>query len=62
MMKYTNYILIILGAIVALYSKTGTEQNLFILIAGITMLMLGVYRISKTIPSKFNDEENNETN
>lgn len=62
MMKYLNYILIILGAIIALYSKIVTEQNLFILIGGITMLMIGVYRISKTIPSKFKDEENNETN
>ncbi len=61
-MKYINYILIILGSIIALYSKTGTEQNLFILIAGITMLMIGIYRISKKIPSKFNDEENNEIN
>jgi len=59
-MKYINYILIILGAFVALYAKTGTEQNLFILIAGIVMLMIGIYRISKTIPSKFNDEEKNQ--
>lgn len=59
-MKYINYILIIFGAFVALYAKTGTEQNLFILIAGIVMLMLGIYRISKTIPSKYNDEEKNE--
>jgi LPXTG-motif cell wall-anchored protein len=58
-MKYINYILIIFGASVAIYAKTGTEQNVFILIAGIVMLMLGIYRISKTIPS--NDEENNET-
>ena len=59
-MKYINYLLIILGASVAIYAKTGTEQNLFILIAGIVMLMIGIYRISKTIPSKFNDEENKE--
>lgn len=64
-MKYFNYILIILGALVALYAKTVTEENLFILIAGIIMLMVGIYRISKAIPSKFNDDqdqENNETN
>lgn len=61
-MKYINYILIIFGAFVALYAKTGTEQNVFILIIGIVMLMLGIYRISKTIPSKFKDEEKNEMN
>jgi LPXTG-motif cell wall-anchored protein len=59
-MKYINYILIIFGAFVALYAKTGTEQNLFILIAGIVMLMIGVYRISKTIPSKSNDDQDTE--
>lgn len=62
MMKYINYILIILGVSIVLYAKTVTEQNLFILIAGIVMLMIGIYRISKTIPSKFNDEENKENN
>lgn len=61
-MKYINYILIILGAFVALYAKAGTEQNLFILIAGIIMLMIGIYRISKTIPSKSHEEENKENN
>ena len=62
-MKYLNYLLIILGSVVAIYAKTGTEQNQYILIGGITMLMAGIYRISKTIPSR-NDEndslDNNE--
>ncbi|MCH4552745.1 hypothetical protein [Aestuariibaculum lutulentum] len=56
-MKYINYILIVLGAVVAIYSKAGEEQNQYILIAGIIILMAGIYRISKTIPSK-NSEEN----
>ncbi len=56
-MKYLNYILIVLGSIVAIYAKTGTEQNEYILIGGIVVLMIGVYRISKTIPSK-NDDDN----
>lgn len=51
-MKYINYIFIILGAMVAIYAKTGTEQNQSILIGGIVMLMVGVYRISKSVPSK----------
>ena len=55
-MKYFNYLLIILGAIVALYSKAGTEQNQYILIGGIVVLMIGIYRISRNIPSK-NDED-----
>ncbi|WP_240491757.1 hypothetical protein [Flavivirga aquatica] len=57
MMKYLNYILIITGAVIAMYAKTGIEQNQYILIGGIIMLMLGVYRISRTIPSKQDKEE-----
>ncbi|MCL6296661.1 hypothetical protein [Jejuia spongiicola] len=56
-MKYFNYILIVIGAIVALYSKAGTEQNQYVLIGGIVVLMIGIYRISRNIPSK-NDEDN----
>jgi hypothetical membrane protein len=51
-MKYLNYILIILGSFVAISAKSGTEQNEYILIGGIALLMIGIYRISKTIPSK----------
>ncbi len=61
-MKYINYILIVLGAIVAIYSKAGEEQNQYVLIAGIIILMTGVYRISKTIPSKNREEEYTEDN
>lgn len=60
-MKYLNYLFIIIGAVVAMYAKTGTEQNQYILIGGIALLMVGIYRITKTIPSK-NDEEDNQEN
>lgn len=57
-MKYLNYIIIILGAIVAIYAKFNTEQNQYILIGGIVLLMIGIYRISKTIPSKKDNDSN----
>jgi len=60
-MKYFNYLLILLGAIVAMYAKAGEQQNQLLLISGIIILMVGVYRISRTIPSKRDnnqDEEN----
>jgi general stress protein CsbA len=57
-MKYLNYILILLGSIVAISAKSGTEQNEYILIGGIVVLMIGVYRISKRIPSKNDDDTN----
>lgn len=56
-MKYLNYILILIGAIVAIYSKAGEQQNQYVLITGIVLLMIGVYRISKTISSKKDPEE-----
>ena len=33
-MKYLNYILIIVGAFVAMYAKVGVDQNQYILIGG----------------------------
>uniref|UniRef100_UPI00404920FB hypothetical protein n=1 Tax=Gelidibacter sp. TaxID=2018083 RepID=UPI00404920FB len=57
--RFISVLLIVFGAIVAVYAKAGAEQNVYILIAGIVLLMFGVYRISKNIPSK-NDQETNE--
>ncbi len=56
-MKYLNYILILVGAFIAMYAKAGADQNQALLVIGIVMLMLGVYRVSRTIPSK-NSEHN----
>ncbi|WP_034044830.1 hypothetical protein [Wocania ichthyoenteri] len=61
-MKYFNYILIVLGAIIAIYSKTGTDQNQYILIGGIVVLMIGIYRISRNIPSKNINDDSVDTN
>lgn len=61
-MKYINYILIVFGASVALYAKAGEEQSVVILILGIVVFMIGIYRISKTIPSKNTDSEEDQTN
>lgn len=57
-MKYLNYFLILLGAIVAIYAKADEHQNQTILIIGIVILMIGIYRISKSIPSKNSEDEN----
>jgi hypothetical membrane protein len=58
-MKNINYFLIVLGALVALYAKAGDAQNQLILIAGIVVLMIGIYRIAKTIPSKKDNNDDN---
>lgn len=54
--RLINILLIIIGGFIAIYSKAGTEQNQYVLIGGIFILMFGVYRISRNIPSK-NDQE-----
>ncbi|MDO6761551.1 hypothetical protein Q4566_15165 [Tamlana sp. 2_MG-2023] len=56
-MKYLNYILIAVGAFVAMYAKTNAEQNQYVLIGGIVVLMIGIYRVAKTVPSKTEREE-----
>ena len=56
-MKNFNYLLIIIGAVIAIYSKAGSEQNQYILIGGIVVLMTGIYRISRNIPSKNTDDD-----
>jgi hypothetical protein len=54
--RFISLLLIIIGGFVAIYAKAGMEQNQYVLIGGIVILMIGVYRISKNIPSK-NDPE-----
>ncbi|MFK7782579.1 hypothetical protein [Psychroserpens sp.] len=62
MSRLISYILIVTGAFVAIYAQAGEDQNQFLLIGGIVALMLGVYRISRNIPSKRNLEEENKEN
>jgi len=58
--KTINYIFIVVGAIVALYTQNQEEQNEVMLIGGIVLLMIGIYRISRHIPSKNNHDEENQ--
>ncbi len=57
--KSLNYILIVVGGIIAIYANANQQQNILILIVGIIMLMIGVYRLSSTIPSKQNKDKTN---
>ena len=56
MNKKFNYVLIILGGLVAFYAQAEQQQNEYLLIAGIVLLMLGIYRLARTIPCKRADE------
>ncbi|MGJ5640885.1 hypothetical protein I3217_02040 [Formosa sp. S-31] len=52
-----NYILIVIGIIVAMFAKIDPNQNKYILIIGICVLMFGIFRLSQSIPSKKNRED-----
>lgn len=60
--KNINYILIVIGAVVALYAQNQEEKNEAMLIGGIVLIMIGVYRISKTIPSKRDSDDDIQNN
>lgn len=48
---------IIVGGAIALYAQAQEEQNQYVLMVGIVLLIMGVYRLSRNIPSKFDDIE-----
>jgi sulfite exporter TauE/SafE len=62
MSRKISYFLIIIGGLVAIYAQAKAEQNQLILIAGIVILMLGVYNISRNIPSKTDQEDEHQNN
>ena len=62
MSRTLSYILIIIGGFVAIYAQARAEQNQLILIGGIVILMLGVYNISRNIPSKKDHEDEHQNN
>lgn len=55
--KYINFVLIVVGIILGFYSSNQTPKNEISLIIAIIFIMIGVYRISKTIPSKTENDE-----
>ena len=56
-MKNFSYIFIVLGALVSFYGES--TKNSIILVGGIVILMVGVYRLSKKIPSKYDEDNDN---
>ena len=58
--KFFNYIIILIGCIVAVYAQAEKEQNTLILVTGIVLLMFGLYRIYSTIPDEKKEGEDEE--
>ncbi|HZW63469.1 MAG TPA: hypothetical protein VFF15_07500 [Flavobacteriaceae bacterium] len=55
--RYINTILIILGISIGFYAGQKSPADMMLLILAIIMLIIAVYRISKTVPSNTNREE-----
>ncbi|ARV10707.1 hypothetical protein BTO05_03540 [Winogradskyella sp. PC-19] len=52
-----NIICIVIGGIIAIYAQAEEKQNVYLLVGGIVLLMFGIYRISRNVPSKFDNQE-----
>jgi hypothetical protein len=52
MSRIINIILILTGGLIALYAQAEENQNVYILIGGIVLLMTGLYRLSRGISNK----------
>ncbi|WP_047545886.1 hypothetical protein [Psychroserpens sp. Hel_I_66] len=60
MNKKISYFLILIGGLIAIYAQAKADQNQLILIGGIVILMLGIYNISRNIPSKKNTDNDDQ--
>lgn len=55
-----NYICIVAGGLVALYAQAEEKQNTYLLIGGLMLLMFGIYRTARHIPSKYENQHTEE--
>ncbi|APY06965.1 hypothetical protein BWZ20_01035 [Winogradskyella sp. J14-2] len=55
--RIVNAVCVVFGGIVAIYAQAGEKQNTYLLMGGIILLMFGVYRTSRNIPSKYEKQE-----
>ena len=55
--RLINFICIVAGGLVALYAQAQEEQNTYLLMGGLVLLMFGIYRTSRNIPSKSDKQE-----
>ena len=55
--RIINIICIVIGGVIAIYAQAEQEQNVHLLVGGIVLLMFGIYRTSRNVPSKFDNQE-----
>lgn len=54
-----NFILILVGGLIALYADAEKQQEVYILLIGIMILMFGLYRLSRGISDKNKNTKEN---
>ena len=59
--RIINLVTILVGGVITLYAQAGEDQNNYLLIAGIVLLLFGIYRTSRGIPSKYDQASNDES-
>ena len=57
-----SFSFILIGGFIAFYAQSGANLNQYLLVLGIFVLMMGLYRISRNIPSKYDQENSKEEN
>lgn len=55
--RVLNFICIVIGGLVTVYAKAQEPQNTYLLMGGLVLLMFGIYRTSRNIPSKSDKQE-----
>ena len=55
--RIISLLAIVVGGAIALYAQAEEKQDTYLLIGGIVLLMFGIYRISRNVPSKYDKEE-----
>lgn len=55
--RLINYTCIVIGGVIAIYAQAEEKQDTFLLVGGIIILMFGIYRTSRNIPSKYEKQE-----
>ncbi|MCA0131666.1 hypothetical protein [Winogradskyella alexanderae] len=55
--RIINILAITIGGAIAIYAQAEEKQDTYLLIGGIILLMFGIYRTSRNIPSKFEKQE-----
>lgn len=61
-MKKLAVPLIIIAIIIGIYEYSKEQPNIFVICIVIVLFMFGMMQLNAKIPSKFSDEEQNETN